>query len=239
MNSDASDIVGGLVGYNGGGLYSRTNVVGCFAMGTVTGGSRVGGLIGYNYGGGGVNSSSDVISSYAAGSVSGNGDNVGGLVGDNFFSNVNAAFALGPVSGGANKVGGLLGNNQEGNLSATYAVGSVSGNFRVGGLVGHSDGGSTVTSYAAGKVSGQGLVGGLVGSNTGDVTYSYWDTVTSGQSHSDGGQGQTTSELQSPTEYTGIYADWNAGNEDPWDFGTSSQYPVLKVGALSVAEQRR
>ena len=237
--SGNSDFVGGLVGYNGGGLYSRTNVVGCFAMGTVTGGSRVGGLIGYNHGGGGVNSSSDVISSYAAGSVSGNGDNVGGLVGDNFFSNVNAAFALGPVSGGANKVGGLLGNNQEGNLSATYAVGSISGNFRVGGLVGHSDGGSTVTSYAAGKVSGQGLVGGLVGSNTGDVTYSYWDTVTSGQSHSDGGQGQTTSELQSPTEYTGIYADWNAGNEDPWDFGTSSQYPVLKVGALSVAEQRR
>ena len=74
---------------------------------------------------------------------------------------------------------------------------------------------------------------------------------------------KTTSELQTPTEYgtdPAIYSGWNidvdngfargvddgsaAGDttaDDPWDFGTSSQYPVLKVdfdgdGTAGVAE---
>ena len=113
-------------------------------------------------------------------------------------------------------------------------------------------GGNTSYSYAIGKVSGTGVVGGLIGDNTGTVTDSYWDTVTSGQSHSDGGQGKMTSELQLPTGYTGIYANWNVdlddrdrdrnpmtGGDDPWDFGMSSQYPSLKYGGLDPTQQRR
>ena len=55
-------------------------------------------------------------------------------------------------------------------------------------------------------------------------------------------------QLQEPTGYTGtIYANWNSdvdgdpttgdadGNDDPWDFGTSSQYPVLKYPGSSLA----
>ena len=52
-----------------------------------------------------------------------------------------------------------------------------------------------------------------------------------------------------PTEYGtsgSIYVNWNVdtdgrtGGDDPWDFGTSSQYPILKFGhdALSIARQR-
>ena len=57
-----------------------------------------------------------------------------------------------------------------------------------------------------------------------------------------GAEGKTTAELQSPTGDTGIYVAWNTdldnadvdgnpatGAEDFWDFGTSSQYPALKV----------
>ena len=33
--------------------------------------------------------------------------------------------------------------------------------------------------------------------------------------------------MQAPSGYTGIYRNW--GDVDRWDFGTSSQYPVLKV----------
>ena len=47
--------------------------------------------------------------------------------------------------------------------------------------------------------------------------------------------GKTTAELQAPTDATGIYASWNASW---WDFGTSEQYPVLKVEGLDVAAQR-
>ena len=112
-----------------------------------------------------------------------------------------------------------------------------------------------INSYATGAVKGTGSnVGGLVGSDTypasgrfnykGTATNSYWNTETTGQATSAGGIGKTTSQLQSPTGYTGIYANWNvnldgvAGNDDPWDFGASSQYPTLKYGGLIPAKQR-
>ena len=51
--------------------------------------------------------------------------------------------------------------------------------------------------------------------------------------------GKTTTELQTPTDYTGIYEAWNVelGDpifddgelDDPWDFGTTTQYPVLSL----------
>ena len=76
-----------------------------------------------------------------------------------------------------------------------------------------------------------------MGTNAGTVTASYWDTTTSGQSASAGGEGQTSSELQTPTGYDDIYEHWNVdidgetGNDDPWHFGTPSHYPVLQVDA--------
>ena len=74
--------------------------------------------------------------------------------------------------------------------------------------------------------------GGLIGSNASSgtsITASYWDTGT-GPSSSAGGEGKTTSELQTPTSNTGIYANWQSAAEgDVWDFGTSSQYPALKA----------
>ena len=57
--------------------------------------------------------------------------------------------------------------------------------------------------------------------------------------------------LQSPTGYTGIYVNWNmdidndattgdaAGKDNPWDFGTRTQYPVLRHGSHNIGHQRR
>ena len=137
---------------------------------------------------------------------------------------------------GGKWVGGLVGINN-GMITATYTTGSVTGTGgNVGGLVGYNrDRGGTITaSYAAGAVSGAGSnVGGLVGRNIRTITDSYWDTEASGQATSGGGVGKTTSQLQSPTAYTGIYADWNVniddadGGDNPWDFGTAAQYPTI------------
>ncbi|MCY4059360.1 MAG: cadherin domain-containing protein, partial [Gammaproteobacteria bacterium] len=119
-------------------------------------------------------------------------------------------------------------------ITASYATGTVTGKTYTGGLAGYSSG-SITASYARGAVTGTTDTGGLVGENDGRVTASYWDTATSGQSSGDGGAGKTTSELQTPTGYTGIYATWNVnvdgvtGADDPWAFGTASQYPVLRV----------
>ena len=188
----------------------------------VTGRNWVGGLVGYN-------ASGRITTSYATGAVRSAGNIVGGLVGVNS-GRITASYATGSVTG-SGFVGRLVGINT-GTITASYAAGSVTGSGFVGGLVGINTG--TITAaYAAGSVTGNSSIGGLGGYNDGTITASYWDTGTSGQTTSAGGVGQTTSELQSPTGYTGIFADWNVniddadGGDNPWDFGTASQYPRI------------
>ena len=84
-------------------------------------------------------------------------------------------------------------------------------------------------SYSAAEIhpspQSGGLIGAITGSGSVNITDTYWDTVTSGQSVSaGGGTGQTTSQLQTPTSNTGIYSAWTI---PPWDFGTASEYPTL------------
>ena len=194
----------------------------------VTGGNYVGGLVGWNEG--------SVTVSYVTGVVEGTGIDTGGLVGWNV-GTITASYATATVTGGGLDAGGLVGGNgSQAQITASYASGTVTGTGRVGGLAGFNAGRITV-SYARGTVTGTGTpTGGLVAMNIGRVTASYWDTTTSGQSSSGGGTGKTTSELQEPSGYSDtIYADWNvnidgvSGNDDPWHFGTPSQYPVLNV----------
>ena len=230
--------VGGLAGISG------SSISGSYATGSVTGDSYAGGLVGFG-------SRSNISASYATGAVDGSGSPVGGLVGYYSDGNISASYATGAVTGYGSFFGGLVGYNRNSNISASYSTGTVTGDNIVGGLVGYHRNGNISGSYAIGRLLGADEVGGLVGRNEGTVTDSYWDTVASGRSRSGGGQGKTTSELQSPAEYTGIYAGWNldldnadrdkdisTGGDDPWDFGTSSQYPALKYGGLDVSVQR-
>ena len=94
--SGGNNQAGGLVGFNeGGASISRS-----YATGSVSGGNRVGGLVG--------ESSSDISDSYATGLVSGQ-NNVGGLVGyQGANSSISDSYATGSVSGVEN-VGGLVG----------------------------------------------------------------------------------------------------------------------------------
>ena len=190
-----------------------------------------------------------ITASYARGTISSNvsaGNALtGGLVGYNGLAGtVQASFANVTVSSRHSQAsaiaGGLVGENA-GNIQASHAAGAVSVHgttrfTRVGGLAG-SNRGQITASYARGQVtrSGSGSVaGGLVGSQlrNGRVTNSYWDTTTSGLASSAGGTGQSSSALQTPTGYTGIYANWNlnldgvAGGDSPWYFGAANQYPV-------------
>ena len=233
------DWVGGLVGSSFGGLAGTSGggtITASYSTARVTGTDKwVGGLVGVNSGA--------ISGSYATGRVSGYGQ-VGGLIGCHIRrGSVVASYATGIVSGRGD-VGGLIGSTEcsAGSpvVTASYATGRVSGRSNVGGLIGlHC--GSLAAGYATGPVWGGSHVGGLIGSTecsagSAVVTASYWDTVTSGLSSSAAGTGQTTSALQAPTDYSGaIYADWNVDldgngtNDDPWDFGTGSQYPALKM----------
>ena len=248
---------------------NRGTVTSSYATGSVSGGSRVGGLVGENY----LTSLTvrgSVTASYADVAVNGDVGPVGGLVGDNE-GTVRTSYATGDVTGlAANLVGGLVGRSDE-LIIASYATGSVSvGRYSedVGGLLGQNNVGAVVASYATGSVSvtvsGHGDdVGGLVGEDEHDGVFnSYFEGSASGRTFgigSDDGDndnavdsdesnslpGKTTAQLRSPTAYgTGsdIYAGWNVdidnadnddtvatGGDDPWDFGTSRQYPALKA----------
>ena len=151
--------------------------------------------------------------------------------------------------------GGLVGYSISGTIQGSYstALVRVSGNptgVDIGGLVGHLQGGSITASYAAGAVSGgTGNIGGLVGKADGSatITNSYCDTIATDQTNCSGSgttaPGKSPTQLQTPTGYTGIYLDWNldldgiSGNDDPWTFGTSDQYPVLKYAGMDTSAQ--
>ena len=113
--------------------------------------------------------------------------------------------------------------------------------------------------YSTGDATGSSDVGGLVGKDDGTVTNSYFDSSVSNRTSSDS-YDKTTTELQTPTAYAGIYANWNidvdngqligvengtaagdAAADDSWEFGTDSEYPALQVdfdrnGTPSVVE---
>ena len=218
-----------LAGGEGAGLFGATGPssvvarVGLLAV-DVTGTRAVGALAGVNGG--------RVTAAWATGRVSGTAA-VGGLAGSNA-GDVGGSYAAVSVSGGR-QAGGLVGDN-EGGLVAVHATGRVSGNAVVGGLVGRHRG-TLTASYATGRVRGTDEAGGLVGavSEPGTVTASYWDTETSGLESSAAGRGLTTSALQRPTAYGGVYAAWNVDVDGdgildgPWHLGTPAQYPVLTL----------
>ena len=193
---------------------------------------------------------------------------VGGLVGRNEATGVIAAsYSRATVTGRVDpieskpkahivgaRVGGLVGDNR-GAILASFAVGLTSYNgvidVAVGGLAGHSHGASAsvTASYAVGLAHGAtASMHGVVARGNGSVTDSYCDTTTFGRycrgTNANRGAAKTTAELQTPTAYSGIYADWNLDldgdgtGDDPWDFGTASQYPVLKHAGLDPATQR-
>ena len=232
------DNVGGLVGQANGQINA------CYATGDVTGSGVVGGLVGNNSG-------ATISACYATGTVTGSGDEVGGLVGVSS-GTISACYATGDVTGSGDHVGGLLGRNED-TISACYATGNATGTGKnVGGLVGRNPAAGTISAcYSTGDAtssSGSSNVGGLVGRDTGAITNSYFDSDTSNRLDTDD-YAKTTTELQTPTAYgTGIYVNWNidvdngqpigvedgtaigdAAADDPWDFGTDSEYPALRV----------
>jgi hypothetical protein len=182
----------------------------------------------------------DVICCHSTASVSSTGQtvNVGGLVGSNWLGNIATSYSSGTVSG-TSGVGGLVGENG-GSITTSYSTGTVAGEVRVGGLVGRNFmandmetwQGSIKTSYSTCAVSGNLGVGGLVGS--GDffrVNNSFWDIETSGLVNSDGGIGNTTTEMQIAVTF--LEAGWDFvgetanGTEDIWWILEGQDYPRL------------
>ena len=155
-------------------------------------------------------------------------------------------------------VGGLVGQLR-GEITASYSAAAVDGSDQIGGLVGAvvGDFGQTrmvSASYAVGRTSAlpEGLwAGGLMGrafpilpESAVSAPDSYYDRATTTRTQSARGEALTTAALQSPTGYVGVYRNWNKDldgdgqMDDPWNFGTSSQYPKLKWQGFDAERQQ-
>jgi len=207
ISAGPDSIVGGLVGAvdNGGFAYVLNSSTSGQVSGTGTdssGASLVGGLAGR------LNAVIDF--SFSSATVTGGiGWRAGGLVGENPAGSVSMSFATGTVKVADNGfAGGLIGDSGFFGGNNTYATGFVIGGVgsTVGGLIGHNQG-PIQNSYSSGPVaSGSGnAVGGFIGNDSGptDLTNTYWDITTSGQSHGVGNDtsypgitGLTTEEFQ-------------------------------------------
>jgi len=166
------------------------------------------------------------------------GDNaqlLGALVGyAHIGSVISNCYSTGSITAGANAMylGGLTGANN-GHIDNCYARTTVSGGTNcdyVGGLVGRNAPaapGHIDNCYSTGAVSagaGSSDVGGLSGNNAGSVTDSFWDTDTSGQTTSSGGEGKTTAQMYDINTF--LAANWDF--ENIWHMPyQSTGYPML------------
>ncbi|WP_407282199.1 GLUG motif-containing protein [Methanolobus sp. WCC1] len=251
-NVSANTSVGGLVGYNtGSGTISNSDssgdvlgkgrvgglvgssryatIIDSHSIGNVFGVDEVGGLVGHSY-------QSILENTYSTGAVSGN-NMVGGLVGYTQSlggyetSIISSSCSSGYVSGN-DQVGGFIGSNSLTTINNTYSIGDVIGNDQVGGFIGcNMFGPMTISnSYSIGEVSGNSRAGGFVGRHWYNATIndSYWNTETSGQSTSAGGEARTIIEMKYPY-MSNTYVNWDF--ENIWSIhpDINDGYPYLRV----------
>ena len=183
----------------------------------------------------------------------------GGVVGQNSDGDIIAVRFDGSVNrvntSGVTGAGGVAGENV-GRIIASYSTGDIATtDGPIGGLAGQNDT-QVIASYSTASVTAtpadatRSHPGGLIGladpgaTKNPTATNSYFDTNTSGQTSSAGGEPKTARELQAPTGYAGIYADWDdidldgdpdtVDENDFWRFGLPGQYPVLWWEAAEV-----
>lgn len=189
VTGNGGDGTGGIFGTNSGDITysSLKNEIG----GQVTGTRNVGGLIGKNTGT--ITGGRDASDSYykyqiynnGVITVTGNGSNIGGLIGNNTTEkgktgSLTAGYNTGAINAGSStNVGGIAGTN-EGTLDQVFSTifdadghdGNVIGGTNVGGLVGNNSG-TLSNAYNTSVVTGNSSFGTLVGMNNGTVANAY------------------------------------------------------------------
>ena len=227
---------GGLVGAQTGGTIHSCYVSGIAISGHLV--ASLGGLVGSQFDG-------TIHSCYVSGGRIVNRENanngvMGGLVG---YSSgiISVCYVSGTAMEGSNPydIGGLVGRQASGTIRACYVskITATGGNNR-GSLIGNQQGGDLIASYAR----GEDYTISLRGTESGTVTNSYSQkaTVSNDDNTDKTVHDKTQAALQAPTNTTAydagsIYENWDlnldsdTNTQDPWDFGTSSQYPVLKI----------
>ena len=185
----------------------------------VRGGSFVGSLVGYLMHG------ERIEKAYSSGTIRG-ANHVGGLLGSANNVNVIKSYSIGEVVADGENAGGLIGGGESLIIRNSYSMADVSGVGNVGGFLGTDyNMGSIENSFSAGQVTGTaGNVGGFLGSGgSANISNSFWDMDSSGQTESAGGVGKTTSQMKSTTTYSEVGWDIKIKEEEDLNDG----YPYL------------
>lgn len=198
VSAAGGEYVGALVGHLASGNITNCNVT----AGKVSGGDKVGGLIGRN----GLSApltnieeqpcEAGIITGCLSSAAVAGLNEVGGLVGSNDgaitdcnvtgavtgdsqvggLAGFNGSIIIISYSGGSvsgtRKIGGLVGNNY-GIICAGTAEGTVLGKENVGGIAGFNNGGYIKYCYSTTVIDGNSMVGGLAGANGGNISSSY------------------------------------------------------------------
>jgi hypothetical protein len=219
---------------------------------TVSGDYYVGGAIGLA----GINNSNIhgyeanmllVTDSYAQTNVSASAG-AGGFIGLLVKGTIQRSYSAGVLTGGSesNVLGGFVGLVVLGGVvQDSFSVVTVTGGDIVGGFVGlvgqrgmlPPGGGYIHRVYSTGSVAGDTNVGGLVGleeNNDGEITYSYWNIDTSGQTTSSAGFGKTDAAMQNITTFvtwdiTGLDEDFESPYPLLWTEESSESTWIMKV----------
>lgn len=213
---------------------------------TIIGNSRVGGIAGRLYG--------TVTNSSFSGDVTGNGDQIGGLIGQPFNATIDQVLAVGTVTGSGTAstrdIGGLTGRaSGTTNIGVAYTRSTVSGGQYVGGIMGSSS--TTVSSFSqmysastlTDAVTSSGAIVGII-ENSGDTFSSiYFDNTLASTSfgtntmgvNTSGMVGLTTANMQGEAAVTNMVG---FNFDDIWVAVTvpDDDYPVFEWQSGSLVE---
>ena len=128
--------VGGIAGQNDA-MLGSASITACYSTGNVTATKN---SMDYSWAGGvvGLNSNGAALTAcYATGDVKGDGNYVGGVVGENVVGTVTACYATGSVTGASGSIGGVAGRNYKDDygsstVTACYWDGTVTGDTGIG-----------------------------------------------------------------------------------------------------------
>ena len=207
--------IGGLVGLGEAVEIHYSSVVAA----EVRGGEDTGGLVGWGR-------SARIVSSSVVAAVINGSEQIGGLVAVGDSARIYSSSVVAGEVSGVGKVGGLVGDALSAQIYSSSVVVAKVGGFGNGGALAGAFNASSRVAYSyvvsdsqADALAKDGIDAGAEGAA------SYWYNATSPFTSGSDGEAKTSSELTSPSPYTGIYAKWG-DNPVVFEDGSTSDEPL-------------
>jgi hypothetical protein len=232
LNTTTNNSCKGLFGVVSG---SEVKNIGCISA-VISGSSYVGGLIGFG-------NLATITNCYTSCQLNANAK-VGGISGIIKDCEVTNCYSVPNITGNGTQIGGLVGWLHNSSISNSYSQGFLHGRIELGGLIGYFESGTVVNCYSNNAVYSNlnFLCGGFIGNGSEmSVTNCIWNTETANQDSGLGHSsflpgstlyGKTSLEMQTESTYSDLGWDF----ETIWNISSNINegYPYLTDLAIPV-----